>query len=61
MAICDRIAVMSAGRLVATFERGDWTQEAMLAAAFSGYARRSDAAERSAGAMTRASSPIARR
>ena len=35
LAICDRIAVMSAGRLVRTFERGDWSQDRILAAAFS--------------------------
>jgi ribose transport system ATP-binding protein len=34
-AICDRIAVLSAGRLVATFDRGDWSQDRILAAAFS--------------------------
>lgn len=38
MLICDRIAVMSAGRLVETFERGEWTEENLLAAAFRGYA-----------------------
>ncbi len=37
MLICDRIAVMSAGKLVDTFERGEWSQEQILAAAFSGY------------------------
>jgi ribose transport system ATP-binding protein len=37
MSVCDRIAVMSAGRLVRTFERGEWTQHALLEAAFSGY------------------------
>jgi ribose transport system ATP-binding protein len=37
MLICDRIAVMSAGRLVETFDRGTWTQEKLLAAAFAGY------------------------
>ncbi|MBB3211571.1 ribose transport system ATP-binding protein [Herbaspirillum sp. Sphag1AN] len=37
MLICDRIAVMSAGHLVDTYERGNWTQEAILASAFSGY------------------------
>ena len=37
MLICDRIAVMSAGRIVDTFERGAWSQDALLAAAFSGY------------------------
>ncbi len=33
MAICDRIAVMSAGRLAATFARGEWTQDKIMAAA----------------------------
>jgi ribose transport system ATP-binding protein len=37
MLICDRIAVMSAGRIVETFERGAWSQDAILSAAFSGY------------------------
>jgi ribose transport system ATP-binding protein len=37
LAICDRIAVLSAGRLAAVFERGDWTQERIMAAAFSGH------------------------
>jgi ribose transport system ATP-binding protein len=37
MLVCDRILVMSAGRVVDTFERATWTQEALLAAAFSGY------------------------
>ncbi len=35
LALCDRIAVLSAGRLVATFDRGDWTQDRILEAAFS--------------------------
>jgi ribose transport system ATP-binding protein len=43
MALCDRIAVMSAGRLVATFRRGEWTQEKIMAAALSGYAGRAAA------------------
>lgn len=34
MELCDRIAVMHQGRLVATFERGQWSQKALLAAAF---------------------------
>jgi ribose transport system ATP-binding protein len=38
MLICDRIAVLSAGRLVETFDRGHWSQEALLAAAFREYA-----------------------
>jgi len=37
MLICDRIAVLSAGKLVETFTRDNWTQDAILAAAFSGY------------------------
>ncbi len=35
MAMCDRIGVMSAGRLVAVFERGTWSEQSLLAAAFS--------------------------
>ncbi|OAI94137.1 sugar ABC transporter ATP-binding protein [Pseudomonas putida] len=37
MLVSDRIGVLSAGRLVSTFERGDWSQDNLLAAAFSGY------------------------
>ena len=37
LAICDRIGVMSAGRMVATFERGRWSQQAIMNAAISGY------------------------
>ena len=40
MLICDRIAVLSAGRLVDTFDRECWSQEQLLAAAFSGYRKR---------------------
>ncbi|MBB5393322.1 MULTISPECIES: sugar ABC transporter ATP-binding protein [unclassified Herbaspirillum] len=43
MQICDRIAVMSAGRIVETFARADWSQERILAAAFSGYVGRQEA------------------
>jgi ribose transport system ATP-binding protein len=32
---CDRIAVMSAGKLVTTFERADWSVEKIMEAAFS--------------------------
>ncbi len=39
MAVCDRIAVMSAGRLAATFARGEWTEEKIMSAALSGHAR----------------------
>ncbi len=35
MAMCDRIGVMRAGRLVNVFERGQWTEQSLLAAAFS--------------------------
>lgn len=34
LALCDRIGVMHAGRLVHTFERGAWSEQAILAAAF---------------------------
>ena len=37
MAICDRIMVMSAGRVAATFARGQWDREKIMSAAFSGY------------------------
>lgn len=37
MAICDRIAVMSAGRIADCFHRSDWTEEKIMAAALSGY------------------------
>lgn len=43
MALCDRIAVISAGRLVATFRRGEWSEQAIVAAAFSEYAARGTA------------------
>jgi len=37
MVVCDRIAVMSAGRLVATFGPDQWSEEKIIAAAFSQY------------------------
>lgn len=37
IALCDRIAVMSAGRLVATYERGTFDQDKILQAAFSAH------------------------
>lgn len=37
MVLCDRIAVLSAGRLVQTFEQAEWTHHAIMAAAISGY------------------------
>jgi ribose transport system ATP-binding protein len=40
MLICDRIGVMSAGRLIDTFDRDAWTQDELLAAAFAGYQKR---------------------
>lgn len=40
MLICDRIGVLSAGRLVDIFARDAWSQDALLAAAFAGYRKR---------------------
>lgn len=40
MMICDRIAVMSAARLVRTFVRDEWTENEILDAAFGGYRTR---------------------
>ena len=37
--VCDRIAVMSNGRLVETFKRESWSCEGIIQAAFSGYRR----------------------
>jgi ribose transport system ATP-binding protein len=37
MAICDRIMVFSAGRVAETFDRGKWSREKIMSAAFSGY------------------------
>ncbi len=37
MLICDRIGVMSAGRMTGIFKRDEWTQDALLAAAFAGH------------------------
>jgi ribose transport system ATP-binding protein len=37
LALCDRILVMSAGRIVAEFLPGNWSQAAVTQAAFSGY------------------------
>ena len=39
---CDRIVVMSAGRVAATFRRGEWTQEKIMTAALSGYQKESN-------------------
>ncbi|MFL9872032.1 sugar ABC transporter ATP-binding protein [Paraburkholderia megapolitana] len=40
MLICDRIGVMSAGRMTGVFRRDEWSQDALLAAAFAGYRSR---------------------
>jgi ribose transport system ATP-binding protein len=37
MAVCDRIMVISAGLVAATFEPNDWSQEKIMSAAFSQY------------------------
>jgi len=37
LGICDRIGVLSAGRLVEVLERGSWSREAVTAASFRGY------------------------
>ncbi len=34
---CDRVMVMSAGRVVDSFDRGNWSREAILQASFAGY------------------------
>jgi ribose transport system ATP-binding protein len=39
MAICRRILVLSAGRVAGVFERGAWTENALMAAAFRGYVK----------------------
>jgi ribose transport system ATP-binding protein len=44
MALCDRILVMSAGRIAAQFLPGEWTQEKITHAAFSGYLDREETA-----------------
>jgi len=36
MLLCDRIAVMAAGRLVGAWRRGEWSERVLLAAAFRG-------------------------
>ena len=41
MAVCNRILVMSAGKVAGTFERDNWSQEAIMNAAFSGYVQTS--------------------
>ncbi len=39
MTLCDRIAVMSAGRITQTFRAGDWDVERLTEAAFRGHAQ----------------------
>jgi ribose transport system ATP-binding protein len=36
MLICDRIGVMSAGKMTAIYARDEWSQDKLLAAAFAG-------------------------
>lgn len=43
MGICDRIAVLSAGHLVTIFSREEWTEEAIVEAAFSKHLREAGA------------------
>jgi ribose transport system ATP-binding protein len=57
MAMCDRIGVMSAGRLVAVFERGEWSEQSLLAAAFSDVTGRVAPAASPATASAPASAP----
>ncbi|QXZ09077.1 sugar ABC transporter ATP-binding protein [Comamonas sp. Y33R10-2] len=45
MELCDRISVMHDGRIVATFERGHWSAQAMLEAAFGEASAASSAAK----------------
>jgi ribose transport system ATP-binding protein len=40
IALCDRIAVMSAGRMVADFTRSEWSHDKIMAASISGYLER---------------------
>jgi len=44
MIVCNRILVMSAGRVAGVFERGRWTEEAIMTAAFSEYVKASGGA-----------------
>jgi ribose transport system ATP-binding protein len=37
LGICDRIGVLSAGRLVEIFDRDSWSEEKIMKASFSGY------------------------
>ncbi len=58
MLICDRIGVMSAGKMTAIFARGEWTQDALLAAAFAGY-RAEDALLADAADLPEPTTPVA--
>jgi ABC-type sugar transport system ATPase subunit len=42
MALCDRILVLSQGRIRGEFRPVDWTQEKITRAAFSGYLDRKE-------------------
>jgi ribose transport system ATP-binding protein len=42
MALCDRIAVMSAGRIVREFAKGEWTAENLMEAAFKGHVSKAE-------------------
>lgn len=44
MALCDRILVLSKGKCVATFDRGNWSKQGLLEAAFSEYKNSEDIA-----------------
>jgi ribose transport system ATP-binding protein len=41
LTLCDRIAVMSAGKLVTEFLRGEWTEDQIMSAAFSEFTKAS--------------------
>jgi ribose transport system ATP-binding protein len=43
MAICDRICVLSNGRLVQTFTRGSWSRADLMLASFAGYKQKQSA------------------
>ncbi|MFX1762112.1 sugar ABC transporter ATP-binding protein [Paraburkholderia sp. A1RI-2L] len=58
MLICDRIGVMSAGKMTAIFARGEWTQDALLGAAFAGY-RAEDALLADAADLPEPTTPLA--
>ncbi len=46
MQVCDRIVVMSAGRMSAPFHRGTWTRKALVRASFAGHRSNSTDGER---------------